>query len=149
MTTGAKISLEVALSLSAVCLALGFWIRRKEVTTRRWPQTSGTIVTSRTERKYTGQGTEEVLPIIEYEFEYNGKSFKTSHWRIGNYSIGNDKSAQAVTTRYRVGTSVTVYLNPGEPTASVLEHGATPLSWIPIGFGIGFALLSMVPLLAK
>jgi hypothetical protein len=149
VTADAKISLEVASSLAAVCLALGFWIRRKEVSTRGWPQTSGTIVTSRNQRQYAGAGREEVLPIIEYEFEYNGKLLKSSHWRIGNYSVGNSNSAQAVTSRYPVGTSVTVYVNPDNPTNSVLEHGATPLSWIPIGFGIAFIFLSMLALLAK
>ena len=146
MTANGRVVLEVGLSLASACFAVGFWVRRNELVTRNWPQARGTIVTSNTRRQYVAKGREEVLPIIEYQFDYGGKSIQSSHWRFGNYSIGNRESAEAIASRYRVGTSVTVFVNPKEPMTSVLERGATPLSWIPIAFGIGLMLLSLIPL---
>jgi hypothetical protein len=149
MTADGRVAFEVALSLASACFAAGFWVRRKELMTHKWPQAHGIIVTSSTRRQYVGKGQEEVLPIIEYEFDYGGKSVKSSHWRFGNYSLGNRESAEAIASRYAVGTPVTVFVNPREPTTSVLESGATCLSWIPIAFGIGLMLLSLIPLFEK
>ena len=141
MNADDKLNIEVLFSIAAACFALGFWIRRKEGVARAWTQSSGVIVTSKTVRQYAGHGRNEVLPIIEYEFDYQGQSFKTSHWRLGNYSVGNRTSALVVTSRYPVGSSVTVFVNPRQPEKSVLETGASSLCWVPFGFGIFFLAL--------
>jgi hypothetical protein len=85
MTTDGRIVLEVALSLASACFAVGFWVRRKELITRNWPEAPGIIVTSSTRCQHVAKGREEVVPIIEYEFEYGGKSVKSAHWRVGKH----------------------------------------------------------------
>jgi hypothetical protein len=150
MTSANRIALEIFAGAAAVCFVSGFWIRRGETVARRWPRVSGKIIVSRAERRWTGQpGLYEVFPIIEYEFTYLGRTFTSSHWRFGNYSVGNSDETAAINSRYPVGSSVAVFVNENNPINSVLEHSATPLSWIPIGFGIAFALLSLIPLLTK
>ena len=143
-----KIGIEALVTITGALFALGFWIRRREEAVRAWPQSTGRIVTSRALRKYVGQGREEVVPIIEYEFDYQGRSFKTSHWRFGNFSIGNPQSAEAVMLRYPVGSSVTVFVNPRQPMKSALEAGTSSLCWVPFGFGIFFLAISIVVILA-
>lgn len=138
MNADDKVGLGVLFFISAVCFALGFWIRRKEGFARAWPQSSGVIMASKTVREYAGRGREQVLPVIEYSFDYQGQSFKSSHWRLGNCSVGNSASARVVTSRYPVGASVTVFVNPRQPLKSVLEHRPSSLCWVPFGFGILF-----------
>ena len=141
MTVQDKTFLESILAIAAACFAFGFWIRRKEGIAHQWPQSSGLITASRTVREPTGRGGEQVTPFIEYSFDYQGQSFKSSHWRLGNYSVGNSASAEVITSRYPVGASVTVFVNPQQPLKSVLEHGPSSLFWVPFGFGIFFLAL--------
>jgi Protein of unknown function (DUF3592) len=136
MTAQDKTFLESILAIAAACFAFGFWIRRKEGAAHAWPQSSGVITASKTVRQYVDRGREEVFPVIEYSFGYQGQSFKSSHWRLGNYSVGTSASAEIVTSRYPVGASVTVFVNPRQPLKSVLEHRPSSLCWVPFGFGI-------------
>ena len=126
------------MGIAALSFAFGFWIRRREQAARDWPQASGVIVASRTLRKYSGHGTYEILPVIEYEFTHDGRSFSSSQWRPLNFSVGNSSSAQTVALRYPVGQSVTVFVNPRNPMKSVLECQPSWLCWVPFGFGIFF-----------
>lgn len=142
-----KTVIETLLSIAAACFAAGFWIRRRECTPLAWPQTTGVIITSKTIRQYGYRGGEDVLPVIEYEFDYQGRSFRSSHWRLGNYSFGNSASADAVISRYPVGSSVTVFVNPRKPMKSVLESSVSSLCWLPFGAGIFFLSISILAIL--
>jgi hypothetical protein len=145
MTTDGKLFFEGTLGIAVVCLGLGVLMFRKEIAPRKWQKKTGVIRSIESKVTNTGQyGTIE--PVVEYEFEFEGKLIKTSHWRIGNFTVGNAESTADVLTRYKPGASVTVHINPRNPIQSVLEYGTTPLSWIPIGFGIAFALLSLLPI---
>ena len=142
ITSDDRLVLEIFMAIAAFALAFGFWIRRREQAARDWPQASGVIVTSTTLRQPVGKGTYEVSPVIEYEFNHDGRSFRSDHWRPLNFSVGNPISAQAVTSRYPVGQSVTVFVNPRNPMRSVLECQPSWLCWVPFGFAILFVSLS-------
>jgi Protein of unknown function (DUF3592) len=143
-----KLSIEALLTITVVLFALGFWIRYKEAAVRKWPQSSGVIVASNSDQQYVGQGRKETFPVIEYEFNYEGQSFKTSHWRFGNFSIGNSIDAGAILSRYPVGSTVTVFVNPRQPMKSVLEANPSALCWVPFGFGIFFLAITTLVILA-
>jgi hypothetical protein len=141
-----KLALEIFMGIAALSFAFGFWIRRREQAARDWPRASGVIVESTTLRQPVGNGTYEVLPVIRYEFIHDGISFQSEHWRPLNFSVGNSISAQAVTSRYPVGQSVTVFVNPRNPMKSVLEFKPSWLCWVPFGVGIMFVALSALAL---
>ncbi|MGA2749217.1 MAG: DUF3592 domain-containing protein [Verrucomicrobiota bacterium] len=150
MTSENKGALESFIGVATVCFIIGLWIRHKERVSRNWPQSAGKIIVSRTERQPTGRpGQAQFVPVIEYQFTYRGQTFTSSHWRAGNYSLGDADSATAVVSRYPFESPVVVFVNPKNPAKSVLERSTTPLSWIPIGFGIGFLLLSLIPILSS
>jgi hypothetical protein len=145
MNSDDRTALAVLLTLSAILFALGFWIRRREMAARRWPQVPGTIVTSKTDPPNPGRGVEkDVMPVIEYEFSYQGQSWRTSHWRFGNYTFGDRGSAEIVTSRYPVGLPVTIFVNVREPRKSVLEAKPSSLSWAPFWFGTLFLAISIL-----
>jgi hypothetical protein len=87
--------------------------------------------------------------VIDYEFLHHGRAFKSSRRRMGNYASGLSADAEAITSRYPAGSSVTVFVNPNNPEKSVLEYGVSPLSWIPLGLGLIFVLMSLLPLFMK
>ncbi len=130
MTAEDKFNLEILLGIAAGLWTLGFLIRWIESIPRKWPQSSGVIVASSIIRG------KAAIPIIEYQFDYLGKTYKSSHWRWGNFSTGYGISADAVMARYRVGSPVTVFVNAKDPTKSVLEAKPSSLCWAPFGFGI-------------
>jgi len=148
MNADDKMGLEILGSITATLFASGFWIRYKEVASRSWPKASGLIVTSTIKREPGPKGGEQITPVIEYEFQYQGRSFRTSHWRLGNFTVGNSYSADPVVARYPVGASVTVFVNPRHPEKSVLETIPSALSWVPFGFGVFFLFLSVFVILA-
>lgn len=141
MTTDDQYGLGTIFSLVVALFALGFWIRRMEKAPRQWPQASGKIITSGTVLKRINMSTAEILPIIEYEFDYQGQRLKSAHWRFGNYSTGNQDSAQEVISRYPIGATVTVFVNPRRPAKSVLETHTSAMSLVP--FILGSFLLVM------
>jgi hypothetical protein len=141
ITSDDRLLLEIFMAVAGFSFAVGFWIRRREQAASSWPKASGVIVTSTTLRQYAGRGRDEVTPVIEYEFTQDGRSFRSAHWRLLNFSVGNSISAQAVISRYPVGSSVTVFVNPRDPMRSVLECQPSWLCWVPFGFGILFVAL--------
>jgi len=106
-------------------------------------------VSSRIEAASGGSGEKTVTPVIVYEFRYNGQSFKSSQRRLRNYASGQRADAEAISSHYPAGSSVTVFVNPRKPEQSVLEYGVTPLSWIPLAVGLVFISLALLPLLAR
>jgi len=138
MTTEDKIFLTSVFAVSLACFYLSFLIRHRTIVARKWFQVKGRIVESTIRSSPTSKGGRVYEPIIMYEFQFEGQRFRSSHWRLGNYTFGGESSAIEVTSRYPAGTLVTVYVNPSNPTMSLLETDNSSLSLVPIGFGLFF-----------
>jgi hypothetical protein len=117
-------------------LCIGLWQRFRELAPRKWPQIDGTIVNSTIKKQSSRPGTCQYTPIIEYEYSYEDKTYSSSKRRAGNYASGVSADAEAICSRYPVGNQVKVYIDPEDPSNSVLEFGTTPLSWICIILGL-------------
>jgi hypothetical protein len=144
--------LEFALGIGLLSLGLGAWLRHRELAPRNWLQVNGTIVASKIDTKpisVHGIARAVCIPVIEYEYRYEEQTFKSSRRRTGNYITGKNIYAEEVISRYPIGSSVTVFINPQKPATSVLEYGTTPMSWIPLGLGIFFTTLSLLPFFLK
>jgi hypothetical protein len=146
MTSSDRSNLEVFTAIAGFLFALGFWIRYQEQAVRHRPQASGVITASTILWESNGRRGKIVSPVIEYEFTYNGNSYRSSHWNRFNFSLGDLFSAQAVTSRYPVGATVTVFVNPRNPMKSVLECRPSALCWVPFVFGILFGLIFVLVL---
>jgi hypothetical protein len=136
-------SWPVCLPLGVVPLGLGIWQRKQELSPRTWPQVSGTIVATRIDKKRTGRGGSEFVPTVEYEYCYDEQKFKSSRRSAANFISGMKEAAESVTSRYVVGSNVTVFVNPKNPAKSALEYGNTTLSWILIVLGLIFTVLAL------
>ena len=142
MNSDGRIAIAVGYALAAAFFAVAYWIWRKETAARKWPRTSGVIRVSQYHK-----GPRYERPVIEYEFAYQGRPFKSSHWRLGNYSTGaaglGRSDGEAVARRYPVGRPVTVLVNPRDPAKSVLEANGS-LFWLPSCAGMFIFGLSTI-----
>jgi Protein of unknown function (DUF3592) len=133
-----------ALALGILALAFGIWQLCRETAPKRWLRVPGKILTSKIDEKLLSSGFARArkvyMPAIEYEYSHDQKSFKSSHWRIFNYSGGTTWHANQVISRFPPGKEVPVLIDPKRPERSVLEYGMTPMSWIPIGMGFVLVL---------
>jgi hypothetical protein len=141
--------LLIGLPFGLLPLGFGTWQIWREFSPRKWPTVSGAILSSRINATPTGYGGKEFTPVVEYEYRFNGQSFKSSRRRLRHYASGQSADAEAIHFRYPAGSSVTVFVNPRKPEKSVLEYGVTPLSWIPLALGLVFISLALLPLLVK
>jgi len=140
-------SILFLLLLGGLPLCFGLWQRLRELAPRRWPQIDGTIVNSTIKKELLQHGSYQYIPIIDYEYSFEDKTYSSSKWRAGNYVSGANEAAEAIRSRYPVGSRVKVLVNPKDPANSVLEFGTTPLSWICIILGLfvtsAFAMIRM------
>jgi hypothetical protein len=134
------------LAFGLVLLGFGGWQLWRELAPYRWPQENGVILASRVVQQQTGEGGLQFIPVIEYEFQHRGQSFRSSRRRPGNYVSGRRKKAESVCAEYPVGSAVRVRVYEHDPRQSVLEFGATPLSWLCLAVGGLFFIVGLLPL---
>ncbi|MBI3409479.1 MAG: DUF3592 domain-containing protein [Planctomycetes bacterium] len=116
--------------------------------TRHWLPADGMIVTSRV----VSRGTESVrgadteiarTPLVEYEYQANGKSFRGDRIMIGG--ANSESELESVLGQYPLGAKVIVYYNPADPQQAVLERFPARRLW---GCGVLMLFPFGVPLAA-
>lgn len=102
------------LGIGLPTIGIGVWLRQREIAPKHWLQVSGIITSVSIVKQATGDiyvGSVSI-PIVEYEYRHNGQTFKSTRRRASNYARGDKISAEEVTSRYSVGSSVNVFINP-------------------------------------
>ena len=104
-----------------------------------WPHTSGEITHS--EVRSSGSDGDSYSPLVRYSYVVGAKSFTGERicFGLAGMSAGL-RFAQTYVHRYRVGSSVAVYYDQAQPSSSVLEPGVSKRAFIPMAFGLGFAI---------
>ncbi len=92
----------------------------------RWPSAPGRITKSSvaaSRQRRSGQRAQVInLPMIEYRFLANGKTYTGSRIAIGEDSGG--ANTEATLARYPLGAEVTVFYDPADPENCLLERDA-------------------------
>ena len=111
----------------------------------KWPSVSGTILSSdvSVSQSTSGSGSKKKTstvyqPSISYKYEVNGKAYTSSRVTTSDYSSSSSKRAYRIVNKYPEGSTATIYYNPDEPYLSVLEPGATFMSYVPFACGLIF-----------
>ena len=133
-----------------VLLYVAIGILREARASRRWPQTTGTVLTSCVEsrKKTPGDNDSDTAvinsPNVVYEYQVNDQSFRGSRIDLGQRT--SEYELESILDRYPVGAEVVVYYNPADPQDAVLERDAPAGTfWI----GGGCVLFSIaVPIIA-
>lgn len=93
---------------------------------QEWPSVQGTIERSQVVRKRRGSNKKTTYSAdVIYRYSVAGESFESNQVRFGgDVSSSSSKHAYKTTGLYPKGKRVTVYYNPKEPSAAVLEAGS-------------------------
>ena len=134
--TGLGVLLSIAGGACAVILpliilgALGFFLYRRyqqgnaaRESAQSWPSTSGVVLSSSVQVRRSNRSRSE-YPVVVYQYEVNGKSYQGQRIKAGDkfMSIRISGETQATVARYPVGSRVTVYYDPNNPSESALER---------------------------
>ena len=126
MSTGFMWMLIVCGTIQAAMLAILIVYLWFVFATRRWLQTTGTVITSRVVSRTTnehGANNSDLTntPLVEYEYQVNDQKFRSDRIRIGGGK--SEVELEYVLGRYPLGAKVVVYYNPADPQQAVLERG--------------------------
>lgn len=100
---------------------------RRSLKAKRWPVTTGTIlssqVVSRIRNPKTGNRykTKLYVPVVKYAYEVDGKQLQNDRVHIGGFNTNIPAVAEATASRYLEGDEVKVYYNPKNPKDSLLD----------------------------
>ena len=110
-----------------VLIAIGVSSYRKTKTTQSWPSTEGTVLATNI-RRYNDEGTIRFAPEVDYEYQVDGQTYKSSQIRPEVFiSFLDDDEAKRFLEKYAVGSKVQVFYDPATPTKAVIEPRAAPV----------------------
>jgi hypothetical protein len=111
------------LAFNAVLLGIIVFVNRKASAARGWPSTAGTVLTSTLESRRASDGAGHVnYPVVAYSYEVKGERYEGRRITPGLEWGGT--GAEQVIARYPVGSRVSVYYDPGNPSEALLERKA-------------------------
>jgi hypothetical protein len=114
----------------AVLAGLGVHVgrrARRAASVRRaaaaWSQTAGTVLSAAVQVRRVGQGRSEI-PMVIYAYSVDGRPYQSHRLRAGDDTgqIRVVGDASRTLERYPVGSNVTVYYDPDDPTNAALER---------------------------
>jgi hypothetical protein len=124
--------------------------RKKAKQAEQWPTLPGTVVSSRVESKTSREHNHDRsytrtthMPVVEYTYEYMGKSYQGSRIFPGARMSFDLGTAQDIVNRYQAGQATTVHYNPADLTDVVLETKSKGSSLMLI-LGAVFAVIGIV-----
>jgi hypothetical protein len=96
-----------------------YFLRKKAKATGQWPSTRGRVVASDINRYRDTDGEYQEVVRVTYDYAVAGTTLRGN--RISTSGSGSG-TAKAKLARYRPGTEVDVFYDPGNPAVAVLER---------------------------
>lgn len=121
---------------------LGVWFMSlqpmaKVLDARNWIATPCTITMSQVVSTSGAKGGTTYRVDIHYSYDYQGQSHQGSRYKFVSGSTSGMAGKQQIVSQYPVGSQQTCYVNPNDPTESVINRGLTADVWfgmIPMVF---------------
>jgi hypothetical protein len=123
--------------ICAAVLIVSIAVRAKSNAKKQngWDRVSGKIISSEV-RLSAGYFD----PVIKYEYTYVGRTYRSERVRSLEISVNWSLPGKGTVARFPADSEVTVYVNPQDPTYSVLEPGGDA-KFLPLMVLISAALL--------
>ncbi|MFZ0548264.1 MAG: DUF3592 domain-containing protein [Candidatus Promineifilaceae bacterium] len=140
-------SLGILAIFGLIGAGLSYWgwtILQDAKASASWPTASGLVTSSEVSHSTDSDGNDSYSPEVDYQYQVDGQSIVNSQIKFGENSYGNRRKAEEIAGNYPVGQQVTVYYDPERPDKAVLEPGVTAGSYIVLGIGVFFILVSLV-----
>lgn len=145
------LSLLALLSLGGgIALALyGVRELKEAKASEAWPSVPGEVVQTRVEESRSGSSGSRsrprktrYRPEVEYAYAVGEQRFLSQRLSFsGSRSFDQRQGADAWLRDWPIGKEVTVFHDPARPDHATLERGAKAATWLPLGVGLGLALL--------
>lgn len=130
-----------------VGIGLTFWgwnILQNARASASWPTAEGRVTKSEVTYSTDSDNGDSYSPKITYSYKVNNTNFINSTIKFGENSYSSRNKANGIAAGYPVGKNVTVYYDPKKPERSVLEPGVSGGSYIVIGIGVFFILITLI-----
>jgi len=111
--------------LGLIIFLLDFRLLYKSMKSENWSQTEGIITKSELYKTGGGDSSVTYEPLVEYQYEVDGKLYKSKRLYFGS-SIGSSfkkRKSQKYINKFPADTKVTVYYNQLNIKQSVIETG--------------------------
>jgi Protein of unknown function (DUF3592) len=137
-------------ALAALCIGVGYHTLRTARQSLDWPSTSGEIVHAEVEehvsvnRDKDGKRTSTDITYasnVVYEFRVAAQNYQGHRVRFDWETTRAE--AEATVAKYRVGTNMSVYYDPADPSNAVLEPGGDVFTF-EVLIGLGFFFLFVI-----
>lgn len=144
-------NLFIGLIFLVVGIGLAWWgkgMLNDAKASKSWPSVQGRVMESSlvSYKSTSGSGSKKrkttmYKPQITYQYTVDGNKLTGNKVSMGDYGSSSTSHAKKVMKKYPVGATVKVFYDPEVPVDSVLEPGATLVSYVPFGFGLVFAII--------
>ena len=91
-----------------------YWLLAQAQT---WPGTPGKVVESTLTRS-----SKTFRPVVRYEYTIRGIRYFGGNWRFGPNHIGSKDEAEWAIVTFPLDSKPTVFVNPADPSQSVLDR---------------------------
>jgi hypothetical protein len=125
----------------------GFAMRKRASAAGSWPKVSGRITKSVVD-EFRGRinsdspTTTLYRPLIAFSYEYNGIKYAGSQVSLGlKVTASSAAFAKSIVAKYPAGKTISIYVNPANPSESVLSPG-TGGAWFVLAIGTGILALA-------
>lgn len=93
----------------------------KTIRAQRWDERTALILKSEVVTSRDDDGS-VYSPELNFEYEYQGRKYRSSTWSTGFASSSFKGAAQGVVDRFPVGSEPPCYVNPDDPSQAVLDR---------------------------
>jgi hypothetical protein len=118
----------IFLLFNVIFLAVIFSAQKDAAVAAKWPTTMGTILISTLESRRTNSGRHAQYPVVLYSYQAGGRSYQGNRIAPGP-EVGGTGAPKRL-FGYQVGSQVTVFYNPNDPSDAVLETKVSSLFWL-------------------
>lgn len=128
-------------------IGLTFWgwnILQNARASAEWPTADGKVTKSEVSYSTDADGGDSYSPEVTYTYTVNNTSYSNNTIKFGENAYSSRNKAEGIASSYPVGKNVTVYYDPEKPERSVLEPGVSAGSYIVIGIGVFFILITLI-----
>jgi hypothetical protein len=141
---GSIFSMGIFLLIGVGLTIWGWTILQNARASASWPTADGVVMRSEVTRSTDSEGGDSYSPEVTYSYNVNNTNFVNDMIKFGENSYSSRRKADEIAGNYPVGKNVTVYYDPEKPERSVLEPGVSAGSFIVIGIGVFFILITLV-----
>jgi hypothetical protein len=108
-----------------------------------WEQVDGVVVGSEIVDEWDTTG-DRFLPVVTYEFTLNDQTYTGNQIDLrGPVYVGNEDVAASMLEPYPVGSQITLFADPSDPSNSVITRAVQPAVWWFVGIGAGLLVLAI------